>query len=70
MQSANPSQTSTDSDALQKVVSAKRIADALEVTPKTVKRWSKEYGWKVININSRLKRYHKSDVEKSLGVSL
>jgi hypothetical protein len=63
-------QTSTDSGTPEQVVSAKRIADALEVTPKTVKRWAKEYGWKVIRINSRLIRYRKSDVEITLGINL
>ena len=70
MPATNATQTSTDSGTLEQVVSAKKIADALEVTPKTVKRWAKEYDWKVININSRLKRYHKSDVERSLGIKL
>jgi uncharacterized protein YjcR len=70
MPASNAAQTSTDSGTPEKVVSAKRIADALEVTPKTIKRWAKEYGWKVIRINSRLIRYHKSEVERSLGVNL
>ena len=53
-----------------RLVSSSTIQAAAEVSRKTVTRWVKEFGWTVVKFNSRLVRYHKSEVEKSLGINL
>tara|TARA_R100000808_G_C2015857_1_gene66334 strand:- start:35 stop:277 length:243 start_codon:yes stop_codon:yes gene_type:complete len=53
-----------------KLVSLKTIAEATEVSPRTVSGWVKDFGWKPVKFNSRLIRYHKSEVEGSLGINL
>ena len=53
-----------------RLVSSGTIQTAAEVSRKTVTRWVKEFGWTVVKFNSRLVRYHKSEVEKSLGIKL
>ena len=38
----------------------------MDVSPGTVRRWAKEYGWERKEINARVIRYLANDVEKSL----
>ena len=41
-----------------------------DVSHRTIKRWEQKYNWQPIKINDRLLRYRKSQIEKSLGISL
>ena len=50
-------------------LSPRIIREKMDVSPGTVRRWAKEYGWERKEINARVIRYLADDVEKSLGVS-
>jgi uncharacterized protein YjcR len=50
-------------------LSPRIIREKMDVSPGTVRRWAKEYGWERKEINARVIRYLANDVEKSLGVS-
>lgn len=51
------------------LIPSKLIEVTLGVTYKTVKRWEQRYNWKVWKFGHKIKRYHKPEVEKSLGVT-
>ena len=70
---AKPSEKATDEKSLStgdRLISSSTIQTAVEVSRKTVKRLAEEFGWTVVKFNPRLVRYHKSEVEKSLGIKL
>ena len=50
-------------------LSPRIIREKMDVSPGTVRRWAKQYGWERKEINARVIRYLASDVEESLGVS-
>ena len=50
-------------------LSPRIIREKMDVSPGTVRRWAKDYGWERKEINARVIRYLANDVEKSLGVS-
>lgn len=50
-------------------LSPRNIREKMDVSPGTVRRWAKDYGWERKVINARVIRYLAEDVEKSLGVS-
>ena len=52
------------------LVSAKYLEEIFQVTHRTIKRWEVKHGWEPVRINSKLLRYHKSEVEEALGVTL
>lgn len=55
---------------IDNLISQKRIADLLDVTPRTVNRWEKRYNWTVIRLNQKFKRFVKSEVAESLGLEI
>ena len=50
-------------------LSPRIIRERMDVSPGTVRRWAKQYGWERKEINARVIRYRAEDVEKSLGVN-
>ena len=50
-------------------LSPRNIRERMDVSPGTVRRWAKLYGWERKEINARVIRYKAEDVEESLGVS-
>lgn len=41
----------------------------MDVSAGTVRRWAKQYGWERKSLNSRVIRYLREDVEKTLEVT-
>lgn len=58
------------SEQPDKLVSIKKIMGAADLSDRTVKRLAEANNWEVKRFNSRLVRYLKSDVEKTLGIKL
>ena len=54
---------------IDQLISSKEIQDAFEVRPRTVRRWSKAYGWREHRFSHKVLRYLREDVEESMGVS-
>lgn len=54
---------------IDQLISSKEIQDAFEVRPRTVRRWSKAYGWREYRFSHKVLRYLREDVEESMGVS-
>ena len=52
------------------LISPRKVAEYLDVTIRTVKRWEQKYNWSVLKINDRFLRYRKSEVENSLSVEI
>ena len=50
------------------LIPSRLIQDTLGVTQRTVKRWETKYNWNVWHLGPKLKRYHKNQVEESLGI--
>ncbi len=50
-------------------LSPRIIREKMDVSAGTVRRWAKQQGWTRKEINSRVIRYLRKDVEKTLGVS-
>lgn len=50
-------------------LSPRIIREKMDVSPGTVRKWAKQYGWARKSINARVIRYLKEDVENSLGVA-
>ena len=57
--------TGNNSDYL----SPRKIREKMDVSAGTVRRWAKQYEWSRKALNSRVIRYLREDVEKTLGVS-
>jgi transposase len=57
--------TGNNSDYL----SPRKIREKMDVSAGTVRRWAKQYSWKKTALNSRVIRYLREDVEKTLGVT-
>ena len=51
------------------LIPSKLIEDTLGVTYRTVKRWEERYKWRVWKFGPKIKRYHKPQVENSLGLT-
>ena len=51
-------------------ISPRLIRETMDVSAGTVRRWAKQHEWARKYINSRVIRYLRSDVEKTLGVEL
>ena len=51
------------------LISPKKIAELLEVRPKTIKKWEIKYGWNPIWFSHKVKRYSRTEVEESLQIS-
>jgi hypothetical protein len=64
------SNRSEDAPSIHDLISAKYLEDLFNVTHRTIKRWESKHGWNPVRITNKIIRYHKSEVEKSLGVSL
>ena len=50
-------------------LSPRIIREKMDVSAGTVRRWAKHYGWRRKALNSRVIRYLRDDVEKTLEVS-
>lgn len=54
----------------KKFLTNKDIQNAAQVTDRTVRRWAKQFGWKIQKLNSKVVRYDADDVQKTLGVEI
>jgi uncharacterized protein YjcR len=54
---------------VDQLIGSKEIATAFQVAPRTVRRWSHQYGWQKFRLSHKVLRYLRSEVEDSLGVS-
>lgn len=54
---------------MEELLNAKQIGKFLQVTPRTVKRWSKKHKWTVNKFSHKDVRYLKEEVVKSLNLT-
>ena len=54
---------------VSELLSPRKIADLMEVRPRTVKKWEEKFGWEPLWFSHKMKRYRRAEVEKSLGIS-
>ena len=53
---------------VEELITSRDSEDAFRVTYRTVKRWEEMYEWRGWKITPKTKRYHRTEVEQSLGV--